>query len=209
MQVGEKMKKKYFIIMAIICFFTGISNVLAAANQCTLQDSNKWKYETTLEKELALKEIEENAYDHKFCCTNSNGTSICDLYSAVKANNSGDATEGSSSENTNSNVDYCNGLNSTFVFIGHIVQIAKIFIPIVIIGFGMLDFFKAVIGSKDDEIKKSIKSLVGRCIAGVCIFFLPAVITLIFSWIDGWSAGYEGKTNECFKCIWNVGSCTK
>lgn len=207
------MKKNIFIAIVILSIFVGINKVQAATNQCTLQDSSKWKYETTLEKELALKEIEENAYDHKFCCTDSKGTNICDLYSAVKASNSDDKTGGGStggnSGNTNTSVDYCGGLNSTFVFIGHIVRLAKILIPIIIIGFGMMDFFKAVTGSKDDEIKKSAKSLIFRCIAGVCIFFLPAIISLIFSWVDGWSTNYEGTTNNCFKCIWDVGSCSK
>ena len=55
-------------------------------------------------------------------------------------------------------MNYCaNGnLQSTFTFIGHIVAIAKIFIPIIIIGFGIMDLFKAITGSKDDEIKKSL-----------------------------------------------------
>ena len=38
-------------------------------------------------------------------------------------------------------MDYCSGLSSTFIFIGHIVRIAKIFIPIIIIGMGMMDLF--------------------------------------------------------------------
>ena len=106
-------------------------------------------------------------------------------------------------------MNYCNGLQSTFIVIGHIVRIAKILIPIIIIGFGMLDFFKAIVGSKDDEIKKSAKSLVMRCIAGVCIFFLPAIIDLVFSWVDGWSENYQSNYEECFKCVWDVGSCQK
>ena len=106
-------------------------------------------------------------------------------------------------------MNYCDGLQSTFIVIGHIVRIAKILIPIVIIGFGMIDFFKAVIGSKDDEIKKSLKSLIMRCIAGVCIFFLPAVIDLIFGWVDSWNGDYQKQYEDCFKCIWDVGSCQK
>ncbi len=101
-------------------------------------------------------------------------------------------------------MDYCSGLSSTFIFIGHIVRIAKIFIPIIIIGMGMIDLFKAIVGSKDDTLTKAVKSLVFRCIAGVCIFFLPALISLIFSWVDAWN---ENEFWECFNCIWDVGSC--
>ena len=102
-------------------------------------------------------------------------------------------------------MDDCSGLSSTFIFIGHIVRIAKIFIPIIIIGFGMIDLFKAIVGSKEDTLMKAVKSLVFRCIAGVCIFFLPALISLIFSWVDAWN---ESEFWGCFNCIWDVGSCT-
>ena len=105
-------------------------------------------------------------------------------------------------------MDYCaNGnLQSTFTFIGHIVGIAKIFIPIIIIGFGIMDLFKAITGSKDDEIKKSFKALAMRCIAGVCVFFLPAIVSLVFSWVDSWN---EESFWGCFNCIWDVNSCKK
>ena len=112
-------------------------------------------------------------------------------------------------DNTSS-PNYCEGLKPTFVFIGHIIRLAKILIPIIIIIFGMLDFFKAITGSKDDEIRKSAKSLLFRALAGVCIFFLPAIIDFIFSLVDGWSnSEYESNYQSCFKCVWDVGSCTK
>uniref|UniRef100_UPI004028F7CA hypothetical protein n=1 Tax=Candidatus Ventrenecus sp. TaxID=3085654 RepID=UPI004028F7CA len=117
-----------------------------------------------------------------------------------------ETTTSSNSENPN----YCTGLRSTFVFIGHLIRLAKILIPIIVIIFGTLDFFKAVTGAKDDEIKKAAKSLLFRALAGVCIFFLPAVIDFIFSLVDGWSnSEYESGYQDCFKCVWDVGSCTK
>ena len=117
-----------------------------------------------------------------------------------------ETTTSSNSENPN----YCTGLRSTFVFIGHLIRLAKILIPIIVIIFGTLDFFKAVTGAKDDEIKKAAKSLLFRALSGVCIFFLPAVIDFIFSLVDGWSnSEYESGYQDCFKCVWDVGSCTK
>ena len=103
-------------------------------------------------------------------------------------------------------MNYCtnNNLLSTFMFIGRIIQIAKIFIPIIIIGFGVMDLFKAITGSKDDEIKKSFKSLAMRCVAGVCVFFLPAIVSFIFSLVNDWN---ESDYSECIKCISNVKSC--
>ncbi len=119
------------------------------------------------------------------------------------------AEETNNSSNSQ-NPNYCTGLRSTFVFIGHLIRLAKILIPIIVIIFGTLDFFKAVTGAKDDEIKKAAKSLLFRALAGVCIFFLPAVIDFIFSLVDGWSnSEYESGYQDCFKCVWDVGSCTK
>lgn len=105
-------------------------------------------------------------------------------------------------------MNYCTGLKSTLVLVGHFVFIAKIFIPIVIIGLGMMDMFKAVTAQKDEEIKKAFIMLAKRIGAGVMIFFLPAFIDLIFSWISSWSSDYSTKYQECFKCVWNVNDAT-
>ena len=89
-------------------------------------------------------------------------------------------TEATTSQNPN----YCTGLRSTFVFIGHLIRLAKILIPIIVIIFGTLDFFKAVTGAKDDEIKKSLKSFAMRAAAAVVIFFIPSIVGLLLSLID-------------------------
>ena len=102
---------------------------------------------------------------------------------------------------------FCVNTANIWQVVGYILLVVKIVIPILLIVWGMLDLGKAVVAAKDDEIKKSFKSLIMRCIAGVCIFFLPAFIDLIFGWVDGWETTYQGSYEECFKCIWDVGSC--
>lgn len=133
--------------------------------------------------------------------TNNNGNSGGST--TTSSDDGGSTTDNSPSATTG----YCKGLKSTFVILGHVIQLAKILIPIVIIGFGVLDLFKAITGSKDDEIKKAVRSILFRAIAGVCIFFLPAFIDLIFGWVDGWNANYQSQYEDCFRCIWNVNSC--
>lgn len=198
---------KKILVFFLLFFGFELKNVFAETNQCTLQDTNLWEYKTTItfQKNEDLIDAEKQGYDHSFCCTMSNGNKVCDYYNKVDSAKTSDDVE----TITNTNVDYCKGLNSTFIIIGHVVRLAKILIPIIIIGFGMMDLFKAVVGSKDDEIKKSLRTLIFRCLAGVCIFFLPAFIDLIFSWVDGWETGYKGQYENCFKCIWNVNSCIK
>lgn len=133
--------------------------------------------------------------------------------------NSGDSGDSGDSGSVNIGGDVgntsssgaCNpstGLGPTLVFVGHLVRVAKILIPLVIIAFGIMDFFRAITAGKDDEIKKSSKTFVWRLIAGVIIFFLPALISFVFSWIENWG-NYEGSYEECFKCVWDVGKCIK
>lgn len=189
------MKKVIYSILPLFILMI-YTNVHAAENACPIKDSTTWEYQTT---KYSIHATEDKAlYDTSECCYTENEVYACDYYNQINENNS----------NQNSTfTNYCAGLKDTFTVIGHVVRLAKILIPIIIIGFGMMDLFKAIIGSKDDEIKKSIKSLIMRCVAGVCIFFLPAFIDLIFSWVDGWETNYQGSYEECFKCIWDVGSC--
>ena len=71
----------------------------------------------------------------------------------------------------------CTSLSPIWQIIGWVLWVFKIVIPIVIIVFGMIDLGKAVVASKDDEIKKSVKSLVMRAIAGIIIFFTGTAIS--------------------------------
>lgn len=102
--------------------------------------------------------------------------------------------------------DTCTRLKSPLMFIGHMVVIFKIVIPILLIIFGAIDFFRSVTSGKEDELKKSAKSFAFRAIAAVIIFFLPTIVSFIFSFIDSW-AGIEGDFNACQKCVFRVGEC--
>ena len=107
-------------------------------------------------------------------------------------------TEASTSQNPN----YCTGLRSTFVFIGHLIRLAKILIPIIVIIFGTLDFFKAVTGAKDDDIKKSFKAIMVRIAAGVLIFLLPGLVQFFFNMLNEWS-NYKVDVCCCTECLLN------
>ena len=103
---------------------------------------------------------------------------------------------------------YCSKPNflKPFKLLGRIFSFVKIVLPIVILAFGVVDFFKAVIASKDDEIKKATKSLIMRLIAGVCIFFLPAIIHFVFRLVDDWN-DYDSDYSKCSLCITSPNQC--
>ena len=131
-------------------------------------------------------------------------------YNSIQSGNS--SNEESSNNNSNaSDIDVedsatCGRLKEPLMFIGNIVLVVKIAIPIIIIALGMMDFFKAITGSKDEEIRKAAKSFAFRVAAGAIIFFIPTVISVVFSLISSW-ADLKGEFNACQKCILNVRSC--
>lgn len=59
------------------------------------------------------------------------------------------------------------------------VKIFKFLIPILLIVFGILDFGKAAMSSKEDEMKKAQGKFIQRVIIGVCIFLAPTMLKLL------------------------------
>ena len=78
----------------------------------------------------------------------------------------GDANEG-----------FCAGTANIWQIVGYVMLVFRIAIPILLIIYGALDLGKAVIASKDDEIKKATKGLTMRAIAAVAIFLIPTIVS--------------------------------
>ncbi|HIR74025.1 TPA: hypothetical protein IAB95_00820 [Candidatus Ventrenecus avicola] len=97
---------------------------------------------------------------------------------------------------------FCATTANIWQVVGYVLLVFKIVIPILLIVFGMLDLGKAVIASKDDEIKKATKSLAMRAIAGVVIFFLPTIVGLVLGLISNFSSsGAADDYAICRQCI--------
>lgn len=104
----------------------------------------------------------------------------------------------------------CSKAKDILGFAGWALTIFKIAIPLLILAFGMFDFGKAVTAGKDDEIKKSAKSLMIRAIAGVIIFFVPTIVMWLFSGISSYSkAAEQGDFCRCKVCILKPWNCAK
>lgn len=65
-----------------------------------------------------------------------------------------------------------------------VIPIIQIGIPIILIILGMIDLGKAVIASKEDEIKAAQKLLIKRAIYAVAIFFIVLMVQLVFGLLD-------------------------
>lgn len=95
-------------------------------------------------------------------------------------------------------------------FVGVILRLVKILVPILIIVYGAYDLYKAMVSSKDDEIKKAIKSIGIRIVAGLFIFLLPGILQVLLNMINEWSE-YKNSWCCCTECLFNkdcdVNSC--
>lgn len=102
----------------------------------------------------------------------------------------------------------CTEASEVLQFAGWILTFFKIAIPLLIIGLGMFDFGKAVVASKDDEIKKSAKTLMYRAVAGVVIFFVPTLVLWLFGTVQGFSdAQKKTDFDVCERCILSPWKC--
>ena len=68
--------------------------------------------------------------------------------------------------------------------INSILKYIRIIVPILIILLGSLDFAKAVVAGKEDEMKKAQTIFVKRLIAGIIVFFVPVIVNLIMQLAD-------------------------
>ena len=75
-----------------------------------------------------------------------------------------------------------------------VIPLIQIGIPIILIILGMLDLGKAVVASKEDEIKSAQKLLVKRCIYAIAIFFVVLIVQLVFGLLS--SAGKDNMGND-------------
>ena len=79
---------------------------------------------------------------------------------------------------------FCFKTSAIWQFVGYGLFALKILVPLIIIIFGIVDFAKAIASSDDKAIKKSSLSLFKRLIVGICIFFIPTIVKVVFDLID-------------------------
>ena len=78
-------------------------------------------------------------------------------------------------------------------------------IPIVLILFGTIDLGKAVIASKEDEMKKAQQTLIKRVIYAVVIFFLFTIVSLVMRLVGDSqvkSGGESAEENQSWSYCW-------
>ena len=87
----------------------------------------------------------------------------------------------SSSSKDNNGYTNCGGIidTTTKEIINKYLGYVHIIVPIMILALGVYDFLRAMIASKEDEMKKAQKRFIIRLVAGVLVFLAPTIVNLI------------------------------
>lgn len=94
--------------------------------------------------------------------------------------------------------DFCVETVDIWKFLGKIVFILKILIPVILLVLGIIGLGKAVIADDDKEIKTQVNKLIKKFIAAVLIFFLPSIVKACFGLVDQ----FNGEVKEGYiNCV--------
>ncbi len=83
-------------------------------------------------------------------------------------------------------------------FMYHIINLIKNLTPVVLIIMGSLDFGKAVISQKEEEIKRAQAAFIKKLIAGAAVFFVIVFARWVLTIIDNTG---QADTSDAFKCV--------
>lgn len=87
-----------------------------------------------------------------------------------------------------------------------LVTVVKIFIPIVLIFFGMIDLGKAVMGSDEKAMKESQSRLIKRFIYALLVFIIVSLVQVVFNFVakaDSENETGVGGAMSCVSCFVN------
>ena len=89
-------------------------------------------------------------------------------------------------DNGDCNIDitkFCTNpyVSRTLKFLGLLIAIAKVLVPVIIIGLGFIDLVKIVISGRMEEAKKQGINIGKRIIIGIGIFIIPTILITIYN----------------------------
>ena len=65
------------------------------------------------------------------------------------------------------------------------INAMKIFVPIILIVYGMLDLAKAVMGNDEKEMKEAQHKLIKRAVYAVVVFLIVSIVQVLFGALAG------------------------
>lgn len=94
--------------------------------------------------------------------------------------------------------DFCSSQDvwSILYYVDIAVTALFVIAPIVLLAIGIVDLVKAVTSQKDEEIKKATNLLIKKVVAGIVVFLMPILISLLLNVIgNNYSKGTTGCEN--------------
>lgn len=103
-------------------------------------------------------------------------------------------------ESLGTELGFCAQTAGAWQLAGLLLVLFKIIVPIILIVIGVITLGKAVISDDEKDIKKGFNSLIKKFIVGVCIFFIPTLVTALFSIVTDFD-DVKDDYNVCKNCI--------
>ena len=92
-------------------------------------------------------------------------------------------------------VDYCGELAPVIRLVKSVVGLIQFGVPILLIVFGMIDLGKAVMSSKEDEMKKAQGTLLKRFIYAVAVFLVVTLVMFVMNLVSDSQKGSKDKAD--------------
>ena len=99
--------------------------------------------------------------------------------------------------------NFCNDLGPIISLLKTLVTLLQWLIPIGLIIYGMLDLGKAVIASKEDEVKKAWKAFGRRFLVAIGVFAVVWIVGLVFNMVADLGEGAIDYNEASWKACWN------
>ena len=80
-----------------------------------------------------------------------------------------------------------------------IILVIQVVVPVILVVLGMIDLLKAVIGSKEEDIKKAQGLFIKRLIVGALVFFVFVIVKMLISFV----AEDSEEIMNCVNCFIN------
>ena len=84
--------------------------------------------------------------------------------------------------------------------ISYIVTGIKIGVPVLLVIFGMMDLGKAVMSSKEDEIKKAQTTFLKRLMVAAFVFFVITIVQFLVGILDN-AGKKDGQSTGAVTCL--------
>lgn len=98
---------------------------------------------------------------------------------------------------------FCAQSSQIWQFIGRLVQIFKILIPVILVILGLIALGKAIVTDDDKAVKTATNGLIKKFIIAIVIFFIPSIVNAIMGLVIVDKEDKDNMTDSavCISCI--------